>query len=283
MIFSISGRPFPTAPGSYRATSSSDVGWITKQNFMAAILRNAGAEPRLQRKVLHRPGREVATMIESSTELPDLAEIVRIPSPAPRPQSLAHDGESLWLGSWETGHIYGIDPKHGRVFEKAASPGLPVGSTCVGDELRFVISENGDQDNRFIRRFVPGHGFKSRDALGCPDDTGSFVAYDGKRLWLSQRYNKRVHELDAQGRPVRTIEVGEEILGLAWAGERLYVSAWLGRDRNRWHTTVNVYGSAPGRRAIFMGSIPSTAGSSRTPSRPVCRSVPPASATSCVS
>jgi hypothetical protein len=198
---------------------------------MAAILRNAGAEPRLQRKVLHRPGREVATMIESSTELPDLAEIVRIPSPAPRPQSLAHDGESLWLGSWETGHIYGIDPKHGRVFEKAASPGLPVGSTCVGDELRFVISENGDQDNRFIRRFVPGHGFKSRDALGCPDDTGSFVAYDGKRLWLSQRYNKRVHELDAQGRPVRTIEVGEEILGLAWAGERLYVSAWLGRDR----------------------------------------------------
>lgn len=170
-------------------------------------------------------------MIESPTEFPALAEIVRIPSPAPRPQSLAHDGERLWLGSWETGHIYGIDPKHGRVFEHAASPGLPVGSTCVGDELRFVISENGDGDNRFIRRFVPGHGFKSHEAVACPDDTGSFLAYDGKRLWLSQRHNKRLLELDAQGLPVRTIEVGEEILGLAWAGDRLYLSTWLGRDR----------------------------------------------------
>jgi len=170
-------------------------------------------------------------MIESSTELPDLAEIVRIPAPAPRPQSLAHDGESLWLGSFETGHIYGIDPKHGRVFEKAPSPGKPIGSTCVGDELRFVISENGENDNRFIRRFVPGHGFKSHEALACPGDTGSFLAYSGKRLWLSQRYNKCVIELDASARPIRTIDVGEEILGLAWVGERLYVSTWLGKDR----------------------------------------------------
>jgi hypothetical protein len=170
-------------------------------------------------------------MIDSITELPDLAEIVRVPSPAPRPQSLAHDGENLWLGSWETGHIYGINPKHGRVFETAPSPGLPVGSTCVGDELRFIISENGEDDNRFIRRFVPGHGFKSRDRTSCPDDTGSFLAYDGKRLWLSQRYNKRVLELDAEGLTVRTIEAGEEIIGLCRVGERLYVSTWLGRER----------------------------------------------------
>jgi len=170
-------------------------------------------------------------MIDSTTELPELEEIVRIPSPAPRPQSLAHDGEHLWLGSWETGHIYGMDPKNGRVIEKTAAPGLPVGSTCVGDELRFVISENGDADNRFIRRFVPGHGFKSREAIACPDDTGSFLAYDGKHLWLSQRYNKRVIELDASAAPIRSIDVGEEIIGLAWVGDRLYVSTWLGRER----------------------------------------------------
>jgi hypothetical protein len=169
-------------------------------------------------------------MIET-TPLPDLAEIVRIPAPAPRPQSLAHDGERLWLGSWETGHIYGIDPKTGHVFETAPSPGKPVGATCVGDELRFVISEGGDDDHRFVRRFVPGHGFKSHDRTPCPDDTGSFLAYDGKRLWLSQRYNKRVLELDADGGTIRTIDAGEEILGLCRVGERLYVTVWLGRDR----------------------------------------------------
>ena len=170
-------------------------------------------------------------MIESTTELPELDEIVRIPSPAPRPQSLAHDGEKLWLGSWETGHIYGMDPKHGRVFETVPSPGFPVGSTCVGDELRFIISENGDDDNRFVRRFVPGHGFKSKEAIACPEDTGSFLAYDGKHLWLSQRFNKRVLELDAAANPIRTIDIGEEILGLAWVGERLYLSTWLGKER----------------------------------------------------
>src|SRR5579864_3866802 len=163
-------------------------------------------------------------MTTSSAELSDLDEIVRIPSPAPSPQSLAHDGEHLWLGSWETSRVYGIVPSQGRVFEEAQAPGRPVGSTVVGDELRFVCSEKGDADERFIRRFVPGHGFKSREVGACPDDTGSFLAYDGEHLWLSQRYNKRILELDPQWRVVRTLDVGEEIVGLAWVGDRLYVS-----------------------------------------------------------
>jgi hypothetical protein len=170
-------------------------------------------------------------MIGTSAALPALSEIVRIPSPAPKPQALAHDGEHLWLGSWETHHVYGIDPKQGRVFEEAVAPGAPVGATCVGDELRFVISENGDADNRFIRRFVPAHGFKTSDAQACPDDTGSFLAYDGKRLWLTQRYRKRALELDAHFAESRAWDVGEQILGAVWVGERLYFSTWLGRER----------------------------------------------------
>src|ERR1700729_1860759 len=109
-------------------------------------------------------------MTTSPAELSALDEIVRIPSPAPAPQSLAHDGEHLWLGSWETNRVYGIVPAHGRVFEEAAAPGRLVGSTVVGDELRFVCSENGEGDDRFIRRFVPGHGFKSHEAIPCPDE-----------------------------------------------------------------------------------------------------------------
>ena len=160
-----------------------------------------------------------------------LAEIVRVPSPAPMNQSLAHDGERLWVGSWETSRLYALDPTHGNITEEHAVPGKPIGSTVVGNELRFVVSENGEADNRFMRRFVPGHGFTSREATACPEDTGSFLAYDGERLWLSQRHNKRVLELDAHLQPVRTLDVGEQIIGLAWAGERLYLSMWLGKDR----------------------------------------------------
>jgi len=170
-------------------------------------------------------------MLTSSSELAEIAQLQRIPSPAPAPQSLAHDGEHLWLGSWETERVYGLDPKQGRVFEEVRAPGRPVGSTVVGDELRFVCSENGEGDNRFIRRFVPGHGFKSRESVPCPEDTGSFLAFDGERLWLSQRMLGRVLELDSHHRVVRTIEIGNQILGISWAGTRLYLSLWLGKDR----------------------------------------------------
>ena len=153
---------------------------------------------------------------------------MRVPSPAPQPQSLAHDGERLWVGSWATSRVYGLCPKQGRVLEDVAAPGKPVGSVAIGDDVRFVVSENGEADNRFIRRFVPGHGFKSHEAIACPDDTGSFLAYDGRRVWLSQRHNKRIIELDAQFAPLRTIDVGEQILGIAFARGRVYLSTWLG-------------------------------------------------------
>lgn len=163
-----------------------------------------------------------------TTSFEDLAEIVRFPSPAPAPQALACDGDNLWLGSWDTARVYGIFAKQGRVFEELPAPGKPVGATVVGDELRFVCSEAND--SRYIRRYIPGHGFKTHEAFACPDDTGSFLSFDGECLWLSQRYEKRVHELDAHGRPVRTFDIGEEVLGIAWVGERLYLSLWLGRD-----------------------------------------------------
>ena len=164
-------------------------------------------------------------------ELSALDEIVRIPSPMPAPQALAHDGTHLWIGSWETQRVYGMVPSQARVIEEVTAPGRPVGAAVVGDELRFVCSENGDADERFIRRFVPGHGFKTNHAVQCPDDTGSFLAYDGEHLWLSQRYNKRVLELDAQHNVVRTVDVGEDILGMTWSGSGLFLSTWLGKER----------------------------------------------------
>jgi len=162
------------------------------------------------------------------TTLPLLDEVVRIPSPCPTPQSLAFDGEHLWVGSWETARLYGLDPHRGAVIEEQATPGRPVGSVAVGDELRIICSE--EDDSRFIRRFVPGHGFKN-EAIRCPDDTGSFLAFDGEHLWLSQRYNKRVLLLDHTYQPAREIAVGEEICGVAWVDDELYVSTWWGRDR----------------------------------------------------
>lgn len=157
-------------------------------------------------------------------------ELLRMPSPAPMPQALAHDGERLWLGSWTTQRLYGINPRNFTVFEEANVPGRPVGAVAVGDELRVVCSENGDADNRFIRRYVPGHGFKTHDRVPAPEDTGSFLAYDGEHLWLSQRYNRRVLELDGRQRIVREVTADAQILGIVWVRARLYLSLWYGKE-----------------------------------------------------
>ena len=163
------------------------------------------------------------------TALGELTEIVRIPSPAPAPQALACDGERLWLGSWETSRFYGLDPHQGRILEEWSAPGRPVGATCLGDEVRVVCSESAD--SRFIRRFIPGHGFKSSEPIPCPDDTGSFLAFDGTRLWLSQRHKKCILELDGAYHPLRELVIGEEITGFCRLGARLYLALWFGRGR----------------------------------------------------
>src|SRR5579885_3796279 len=127
-----------------------------------------------------------------------ITETMRMPSPAPRPQSLAFDGELLWMGSIETCRLYAIDPLHWTVREEAPAPGKPWGMTAMGDELRVICGE-GEEDHRVIRRFVPGHGFKNEGAIPCPDDTGSQLGYDGDRLYVSQWYNKKVLSLDSAG------------------------------------------------------------------------------------
>ena len=151
-----------------------------------------------------------------------ITETVRMLSPAPLPQSLAYDGESLWMGSIETCRIYAIDPLHWTVREEAQAPGKPWGMTAMGDELRVLCGE-GTDDNRVIRRFVPGHGFKNEGAIPCPDDTGSHLGYDGDRLYLSQWYNKRVLSLDAAGAVGTVIEAPHGIAGQVVFGGTFYL------------------------------------------------------------
>ncbi|GAC1541954.1 MAG: hypothetical protein NVS3B16_06290 [Vulcanimicrobiaceae bacterium] len=149
-------------------------------------------------------------------------EVLRLASPAPKPQSLAYDGTTLWMGSRETRRIYALDTKTWTVREDAAAPGTPWGMTVVGDELRVLCGETQD-DHRVIRRFVPGHGFKTADALPCPDDTGSQLAFDGDRLYVSQWYNKKILSLDERGTVGTTIDVPHGICGQVIVGGCFYL------------------------------------------------------------
>src|SRR5271165_3622235 len=159
----------------------------------------------------------------------DIEEIKRLDSPAPKPTSLAWDGTILWMGSRQTKRIYGINPATWAVVWETAAPGTPYGIASMEIELRVVCGETAG-DNRFIRRCIPMHGFDTKFAIPCPDDTGSQLGYDGRRLHLSQWYPRKVLALGADGQVERVISVPHGICGqvfvrgLAFDGERFWTN-----------------------------------------------------------
>ncbi len=163
-------------------------------------------------------------------------EVRRLPSPAPRPQSLAFDGEALWMGSIETQRLYCIDPLQWRVREEAAAPGKPWGMTAIGDELRVICGET-EEDHRVIRRFIPGHGFKNEGSIPCPDDTGSQLGYDGDRLYVSQWYNKRIVSLDDSGKPGSVVSVPHGICGQVILGGVFYLLTTDDEETDEYYVT----------------------------------------------
>lgn len=142
----------------------------------------------------------------------EISELLRLPSPAPKPQPIAFDGDAIWIGAWGTQRLYAIDPQKWTVREEAPAPGRPFGMTVIGDELRVLLAI--DDDDRYIYRFVPGHGFKTDGRIACPDLTGSHIAYDGDTLFLSQNANKRILAIDGSGTVLREIPLTRRPLGM---------------------------------------------------------------------
>jgi hypothetical protein len=145
------------------------------------------------------------------SDMDNIQELRRLASPAPKPQSLAWDGTTLWMGSRATKRIYALDPTSWSVGWVIEAPGTPYGMTVLGNELRVLCGD--DDDHRVIRRCVPAQGFDATFAIPCPDDTGSQLGYDGRRLHVSQWYAKKVLSLDADGNVARVIVSPHEICG----------------------------------------------------------------------
>ena len=118
-------------------------------------------------------------------------ELIRRPSPAPRPHPIAHLHGFLWIGSWETDRIYELDPESWSVRNEIEAPGKPYGITAEGDKLLVVIGE-GSEDDRYLYRLDTKNGFDLDSKEPCPDLTGSYVASDGTALYLGQMTYRRI-------------------------------------------------------------------------------------------
>lgn len=143
-----------------------------------------------------------------------IKETQRRQSPGGRPQPLAfHDG-LLWIGSWDTGKLYGLDARQWKVKHEVAAPGRPFGLASMDGVLRVVVAL--DDDDRYLFRFTPDRGFDASSKTPCPDFTGSHLASDGKSLYLCQQGKRRILELDDSGDTRREIALPTRCGGFAF-------------------------------------------------------------------
>ncbi len=176
---------------------------------------------------------------------PPITEVARLPSPAPLPQSLGLDGDTLWMGSLETHRMYAIDSRTWAARDEGEAPGTPYGLTIAGDELRVICGEPPD-DNRFVRRFIPGHGWPSTGRFACPDDTGSYLGFDGDRLYVTQWYRKQIVSVDDAGSVGATIALPHEVCGcVVYEGRFFLVTTDDETTTDYWLTRVDARGATP--------------------------------------
>lgn len=143
-----------------------------------------------------------------------IKEVQRRQSPGGRPQPLAfHDG-LLWVGSWDTGKLYGIHAHRWTVEKEVDAPGRPFGLASLDGAIHVVVAL--DDDDRYLFRFTPQGGFDVASKMACPDFTGSHLASDGSLLYLCQQGNRRVLELDERGGVRREIALPTRCGGLAF-------------------------------------------------------------------
>jgi sugar lactone lactonase YvrE len=135
---------------------------------------------------------------------------------------LALLGETLWIGSWDTDHLYAIDRQTWTVTDEVAAPGKPYGLAVIGDALRVVVSI-GEDDDRYLFRFVPGRGFDAGSKTACPEMNGSHLAAKGNQLYLCQATNKRIVALDDAGSIAREIALPTRCAGMGFGPDAFYI------------------------------------------------------------
>lgn len=144
----------------------------------------------------------------------------RHPAPVVSPQALAWKGEELWMSSRDLGTLQRIDIENWKILEELDPPGVIWAAVATSDGWRFTVGK-GLNDDRYVYSYRAGEGF--RKLFACPDFTGSYLSFDGEKLYLSQWYKGIILQLDVEGHVQREIAVGAEICGHTFVDGMLYV------------------------------------------------------------
>jgi hypothetical protein len=183
-------------------------------------------------------------------------ELNRRPAPASRPFGLANFDGKLWTGSWDTEHIYAIDPQSWTVAREIEAPGRPYGIAALGDELRVVIA-HGEEDDRYLYRLTRD-GFDLGSKTPCPDLTGSFMTTAGSTIYLGQMHYRRILVMSADYAIQRQVALPTRSAGFAFGPDkRFYMISADDEFENLQFGTLDVTQPAPPFESI--GPMPEAA------------------------
>jgi hypothetical protein len=141
-----------------------------------------------------------------------IVEVDRLVSASPEPHGVAVLGKDVWISSRATRRIDVMQREGWNKVGEIETPGMPWGMNFGSGAVLMTCGE-GDDDHRFIHRFVPGEGYDER-VIACPEDTGSHLALYGGRVLLGQFHNKRLLLLDEDGSIAHTWNTPHEICGV---------------------------------------------------------------------
>ena len=125
-----------------------------------------------------------------------ISERRRLHSPATTPQALAWDRNAklLWMGSRDLHRIYAIDPKKWTVSRREKRPAFR------GQQSRSMVKCGllSAKARMTIVTSIANVRLDFRKCIACPEFTGSYLSFDGRNLYLSQRDKKRILQVRRQ-------------------------------------------------------------------------------------
>ncbi len=150
----------------------------------------------------------------------EVSEIERHASPVATPQALAWDGTDFWLSSRDTGTLHRVAAGKLEIIDEIDPPGIVWAGVSTADGWRFTLGK-GLNDDRYVYHYSDDGSWTK--LFACPEFTGSYLSFDGERLFLSRWYKGQIHQMDDSGKVLRDIEIGAEICGHTFAHGMLYV------------------------------------------------------------
>jgi glutamine cyclotransferase len=137
------------------------------------------------------------------------------------------DGK-FWVTDWDTKKLYKVRIEDGKMeveTEISLAPSLPTGVVRAGDELYVMMWTRGmGTKYHLLKLDKEGNVLVKMRIRGISEP--SQITWDGKYLWITSWFNRRVYKVDPESFRVlgHFASPAKDTTGIAWDGEHFWIT-----------------------------------------------------------